>query len=498
MSGAQETNGRRLSNRVQTTFLQEALGSRADIATTPFSTARDGFFNPFGDPAQNTPAILAHIGSGYTTVDYVSTVRSINFKADGTILELPGGPLRAAFGVDLRQERYESEGESFLSGTAPRAAAPIAFERNVSAAFVELRIPVIGTANARPGLQTLELSLAGRVEEHEGVGSTTNPKVGLIYSPTNDLLLRASWGTSFRAPSLRELRSAYQIGPSFLNRGGSNVLTLIQYGGNPDLRPETADSVTAGFVWSPARLEGFRLEGSWFRVRFDDRIGNPVIQNLTNALNDPALAPFIRLVSPTASAEDRALVQSLLDDPGNFNPAVFPATAYGAIVDNRFVNAAAVEVEGLDLSARYRFDLGAGQATLDGMITHLLTNDRLITAASPVEDLLGDPNFPARWRGRTGGQWARGPLTIGLIANYVSGGRDPLTNRQIDDWATFDGQLRYEFQSGWGEGLSLSLNVLNLSNAEPPFYDGPGGIAYDPANTNALGRQVSLQLVKRW
>ena len=58
--------------------------------------------------------------------------------------------------------------------------------------------------------------------------------------------------------------------------------------------------------------------------------------------------------------------------------------------------------------------------------------------------------------------------------------------------------MRYDFAAGWGEGLSLSLNVLNLSNAAPPFYDSPNGVGFDGANTNALGRQVSLQLVKRW
>lgn len=180
------------------------------------------------------------------------------------------------------------------------------------------------------------------------------------------------------------------------------------------------------------------------------------------------------------------------------NPTVFPATSYGVIVDNRFVNAASVEVEGLDLSARYQFDLAAGQAMIDTTITHLLTNNRQITAASPTERLLGDPNFPARWRGRAGTQWIRGPVTLGLAANYVSGGTDPLTNRGIDDWTTFDGQVRYDFAAGWGEDLSLSLNVLNLSNATPPFYDSPNGLGFDGANTNALGRQVSLQLVKRW
>ncbi|WP_404417761.1 TonB-dependent receptor domain-containing protein [Brevundimonas vesicularis] len=486
-SGARERNGRRLSNRVQTTFLQEALGARADIATTPFRTTVDGFFNPFGAPASNSAAILAHIGSGYTSVEYESAVESLNLRVDGTVLDLPGGPLRIAAGIDARRETYETEGENFLSGTAPRLVAPVSFEREVRSAFFELRAPFVSATNARAGLARLELSVAGRIEDHEGVGETENPKLGVLYGPTADILFRTSWGTSFRAPSLRELNNAYQIGPSFLNRAGGSVLTLIQYGGNPNLRPETADSVTAGFVWTPSDYEGFRLEGNWFRTRFNDRIGNPVIQNLTNALNDPSLAPFVRNVSPTTSAEDRALVQALLDHPGNFNPLVYPATAYGVIVDNRFVNAAGVEVEGLDLSVRYAFTMLDGEMRLDGSVTHLLTNDREITAASPTEDLLGDPNFPARWRGRAGAQWTRGPLTLGLIGNYVSGGRDPLTNRQIDDWTTFDGQLRFDLPAAWTEGLSVSLNILNLSNAEPPFYDGlpPWG---DPVSMLVHGR----------
>lgn len=497
LSGGREFSSRTLANRVQTTFLQEAMGSRADIPTTTFRTAVDGFFNPYGDPANTSPAMRAHIGSGYSWTDHTTTVTSANLKADGSLLELAGGPLRMAVGVDLRGERFETEGENFLSGIAPRIVAPLVYERDVSAAFVEFRAPFVSAANARPGLERLEFSLAARIEDHEGVGQSTNPKVGLLYSPAPDLLLRASHGTSFRAPALRELFTAYALGPTFLNRGGVNVLAVVQYGGNPDLRPETATSTTAGFIWTPAALSGFRLEGGWFRTRFEDRIGNPVLENLTNVLNDPALSPFVRFVNPATNAEDRALVQSLLDHPGNFNPTVMPVTAYGVIVDNRFVNAAAVEVEGLDLSARYRFDLGAGQMSIDASMTHLLANDRQITDASPNEDLLGDPHFPARWRGRLGGQWVSGPLTLGLIANYVSGGRDPVGGRGIDDWATFDGQVRYDFP-GWGEGLSLSLNVLNLANSEPPFYDASRGIGYDAANTNALGRQVSLQLVKRW
>lgn len=498
VSGAREVSGRTLSNRVQTTYLAEALGRTPDNPATPFSTAMDGFFNPYGDPTANSAAVLAFIGSGYTRVKNVSTVGSFNFKIDGTILDLPGGPLRMAAGVDVRRERFETEGENFTAGLTPRLTAPTSYERDVSAAFVELRAPIVGVENARPGIERLELSLAARIEDHQGVGRTTNPKVGLLYSPTSDLRLRASYGTSFRAPSLRELYTTYQLGPAFLNRNGANVLSVIRYGGNPDLDPETAESTTAGFVWTPAAADGFRLEAGWFRTRFDDRIGNPVSENVANALNDPTLAPFVRFVNPVSNAEDRALVQSLLDHPGNFNPNVFPATSYGAVIDNRFVNASRLEVEGVDISARYAFDLGPGEASVDGSITRLLRYDRELTETSPTEALVGTPNFPARWRGRIGGRWTSGPFTLGLNANHVSGGRDPVGGRGIDDWTTFDGQIRYDFAEGWGEGVSVTLDVINLANSEPPFYDSPSGYGYDAANTDIFGRRISLQLVKRW
>ena len=498
VSGGREENENISANRANTALVSEALGTSPDNPATVFSPAADGYFNPYGDPAANSAAVLAFIGSGYTFTRNTSSVASINLKADGALFDLPGGPLRLAVGLDARRERFGTRGETFISTPLPRAVTPTLYERDVSAVFLELRAPIVGAANARPGLERLELSVAARAERHQGVGDTTNPKVGVLYSPTSDLLLRASWGTSFRAPSLRELYSAYQLGPAFLSRGATNVISIVQYGGNPDLRPETAESVTAGFVWSPAALDGFRLEGGWFRTRFNDRIGQPVSENLAEVLNDPSLAPFVRHVSPGSNPADLALIQSLLDEPGNYMPGIFPAAAYGAVVDSRYVNAAAVEVEGIDLSARFAFDLAQGRLLLDGTVTHLLTNDRRVTDAAPTEDLLGAPNFPAAWRGRLGAAWSRGPATFGLAVNHVSGGRDPLGGKAIGDWTTLDGQARLDLEDGWGENLSLTLNVLNLANTAPPFYDSPRGIGYDAANTNVLGRQLSLQLVKRW
>ena len=66
---------------------------------------------------------------------------------------------------------------------------------------------------------------------------------------------------------------------------------------------------------------------------FDDRIGQPTFENILVALSDPALAPFVRIVNPTANADDRAAVQAILDLPTTGLRDAFPATSYGAIVD---------------------------------------------------------------------------------------------------------------------------------------------------------------------
>lgn len=500
VSGARETVELLSYNRVQQSFLSEALGSTPDNPATPFNTAVDGFFNPYGDPAANSRAMLDFIGSGYADTRNTSTVTSANLKADGVLFDLPGGPVRLAVGIDARREVFQPSTVNFFFGSSPPAAPTSRFERDITAAFVEARIPLIGPDNAGPGLRRLELSLAGRSERYEDIGATTNPKIGLLYEPFEDLLFRASYGESFRAPSLPELNGRYQLAPTVVSDGANNVIAIVQFGGNRDLAPETAESTTAGFVWTPSGVEGLRVEANWFRIDFNNRISQPASENINGALIDPSLAPFVTLVNPGSDAADLTLIQSLLDEPGNLLPDIFPAESYGAVIDARFVNAATLIVEGIDASVSYRFDVGGGSANLQGGFTYLDKYDRQVTPTSSFDRLLGTPQFPASWRGRAGGLWSRGRVSLGFHANYVGGSNDPVSGDEIGDWLTFDGQARVDLSSGRGpdRDLSLTLNVLNLLNEDPPFYDASRGIGFDAANTNILGRQVSLQLVKRW
>ena len=108
--------------------------------------------------------------------------------------------------------------------------------------------PPVRLRDARPGLRRLELSLAARFEDYADVGQTTSPKVGVVWEPIEGALLRANYGRSFRAPALREINDAATASPSILPRGSQQILSMILYGGNPDLEPETADTLRSGEI----------------------------------------------------------------------------------------------------------------------------------------------------------------------------------------------------------------------------------------------------------
>lgn len=500
VSAAQERLRSRAYNRVNTTSLAEALGAAPDSPLTPFSTARDGFFNPYGVGGSNTRAVLDFIGAGFQDVLGVSEVFSANLKIDGVLFDLPAGPLKLAAGLDYREERFDRGGVSFFSGTALTPSTARASERAVSAAFAELLIPIFSQANARPGLQRLDLSLAGRVEDFDDIGSTRNPKIGLIWSPASGVVLRISHGTSFRAPSLPELNAAYTLSPTILPRGPARIVTLMRYGGNPNLEPETARTTTVGGTWTPAGVDGLTLGVNAFKIDFQNRIGTPARDNTSLTLSDPALASFVTIIDPVNSAADRALLQGYLSDPRTSFSSLYPVEAYGAIVDARQVNAAVTSLEGVDFDVRYRRPWLAGELSIEAHASHLSNFERQYTATSPKEALVGQPNFPTAWRGRGDVSWTGGDLTFGLSANFVDGGFDAVRRASIGSWTTFDGILRWDINgtAGLSQDVSLTLVGENLLDEDPPFYDSARGLGYDAANANVLGRRFSIQMTKRW
>lgn len=494
-SWAEEANHGAQENLINSTLMNEALGSIPDNPATPYSPARDGYLNLFGSGGANSREVLDFISQGYDRDRARSRVETFNGMIDGRVLTLPGGPLKLAVGANYRRESLLTGSETFRSGITPRETQAPLRSREIQAGFLEVRAPLFGEDNARPGFRRLELSLAARTESYSDFGTTTNPKLGVIWSPAEGLTTRASWGTSFRAPALTQLYERVQIGAANLASPTGTKLTLIHLGGNEDLGPERAESLTVGF--NLRRPGGFRFGIDYFDILFEDRIGRPASTNLTTVLGNPALAPFLTYVDPT-KPEDLALINSYLSSPYYLQPGQFPATAFRVILDGRWANTGELRTRGLDLTAGYGFDLGRHRIDLDAGGTWLFEYSRKLTPVAPREELLDVVGFPADLRLKGAARWALDDWSARLGLNYVDDYRS-VKGEKIAAWTTVDAQVRWS-PSGLAslEGVDLSLSAQNLFDEDPPFYDNPQGFGFDPANSNVLGRVVSLQLTKRW
>jgi outer membrane receptor protein involved in Fe transport len=496
----QETDVARTAGNLNSTNVNEALGTIPDQAGTSFSTAVDGFYNPFaGVVGANSPAVLAFIGSGSTYAHTTDRVYSANLQADGPLWRLPAGALKLAIGANVRHETFARDGYNFVSGVTPTPIASADAARNVAAAFAEVQVPIFGPDNRHPGFERLDLSASGRVEHYEAIGTTANPKVGLLWSPVSDLQLRATYGTSFRAPALRELDGPASYTPALLALGADRVRVLQLGGGNPELKPETAVSWTVGADYRPAYWPGVSLNATYFDISYRNRIAQPVLQNLAGALTDPTLVNYISRIAPGVNAADLARITALLASPAlSTAGGVFPPSAYGAIVDARYVNTAALRVRGLDLGGAWRRPIGHDELTLSVNSTYLFDYDQQLTPTAPLVDKVGIVGFPVRLKGRAAADWTHGPYAAEVAVNYTGAYKSPLGAR-IDPDATVDLRLAWTgLAAEGGRGLTLAINVRNLFDSDPPFYDNPAGVGYDPNNGDPIGRYVFLQLTRAW
>lgn len=487
------------SRELNAAFLNEALGNTADSPLTAFSAARDGYFNPYMGQGRNNQTVLDFVTSGFDSRRTVGLLDSLGLTADGSLFRLPAGPVRMAFGVQRREEGLKTIGVVGSSGLTPVAGFSRRAERTVEGLFAELRAPLFGEGYRRPGLERLELSAAVRRERYTGGLTSTVPKIGALWSPLPSVTFKGTYGESFRAPSLSQQTDVERSTPTNISNGSTTVLTLLRYGGNAGLKPETAKSWTATAEYAPPARPGARLAVTLFDTRFINRIGQPATENLETVLTAPDLAPFRRFIDPSTNPSDLALVQALLKNASSAAAALYPATAYRAIADARYVNTGSFQVRGLDVSGTYPTALAGDPVVFNGAVSWLAHYRRKVTATAPAVDLAGLATYPADLQARASATWTHGPLNS-TLALRRTGALKTLSGGRVKAQTTADLQVQYAAPDRGGpwRGLTVALSVQNLFDQDPPFYDSVAGVGYDPANFDPAGRVVALQLTKAW
>jgi iron complex outermembrane receptor protein len=456
------------------------------------------FANAAEDDTQSNSKFLTMPSTTLRAAEHlVGTMRSVEANASGAIVTLPSGIVRLAVGVGYRKEGFSDAFGATSIGPAVTAAEG---GRNIRYTFGELSIPIVRHSQ-RAGINSLDLVVSGRNERYSDFGEKTVPKVGLVYAPASSIKFRATWGQAFRAPNIYDMYGLQQLVildlPSPASATGSSPV-LIRAGGNPNLRPETANAWTIGADYSSPELDGLRVSTTFFDITYRSRISS--IANPYTALTDPLNAVF---VTPSPSA---SVAQSLYDGyPSSqiFNAAgaPFDPSNIGAILDARMVNVASQTARGADLNIGYKIGAGPiyGLVFLNGSYLDLAQQN---TPQAPQQTLSGLAFYPAKFRGRGGATWKLNAWAVTGTVNYLA--RE--TNNQVapfqavGSWTTFDASLRYApVLPGVFSGLHFSLAVLNAFDKDPPgLLTSMQGLNYDSSNASPLGRFLTLQISKEW
>ncbi len=469
-------------------------------------------FNPFGNATfnrTNNPQLVENIdGERFTSAS--SRTQDFGLKFDGPVFQLGGGPVKVAIGANYHNNKFNQQlfaTNIVVAGTSKK----IANGRDITAGFAEVFLPFVGPDNAMPGVQRFDVSLAARYEEYSDFGDTTNPKVGIVYGPTDNLSFRATYGTSFRAPSLIDTSGKLiNYFGATLNHPTRGAFTGITFnGGNPALGPEEATTYTVGFDWDSKAIEGLRINSTYYSIDYTNRIDVP-----GNPITNPAFAQFISYRpgflegAPRADAAFDARVAAILASP-DFQSAIQPVANYNAIQDGARHNLGSLLQEGVDFSIAYDFETSFGDMTLGVDLTKILTLDRITAPGLPVVDVLDQFGNPVDLRARGHVAWRSGPWAAHGFVNYVDSyintainlapaGTTTPVNPEVDAWTTFDASVSYDFgDEGPTKGVRISANVQNLFDEEPPVVLN-GSVSWDNQAASAIGRFISVEVSKRW
>ncbi len=457
-------------------------------------------------------------------------------------IKLPTADYGISFLVGLEQRKdelnarpdeiYQVPGGGFtgLGG----ATLPVRGEVDVTELFTEFEVPLVSGVTA---IQELTLRGQYRYSDYEGTGNnTTSPfetntyGVSLAWAPIDDLRFRAQLQRAVRAPNVIELYTGQDTGLPNLSPAGTNAngfqlfdpcasdaplrtleecqrtgVTAAQYGtildvisgqtqsltgGNPGLQPEEADTVTFGFVWTPAFVEGLSVSIDYFNILVEDAIaaGIPAQTTLDNCL-DTGNAAFCDLITRASSG-------------------TLAAGTFGVGFLQTNLNIAELETTGMDFQVLYDFEFGRHSFRLDYAATYLDQLDLVpFPGGAPIEcagffgnNCSGDPEKgpSPEYRHRVVGIWTTPwSLDLGMTWRYFDETKNDNPVETLE--TTLDSVNYLDLNASWyimDDSITIRGSLLNVLGEDPPIFSGAGPAlgngntyptVYDTGTTMTLG-----------
>ncbi len=424
--------------------------------------------NIFGGTSASAAAAAYINGSARQDISIKQDV--VDASITGDLFRLPAGPVSIALGGEYRHEKYDATADalSLTNGYFVGNYKPSSGTIGVKEGFVEFVVPFLKDVAF---FKRLDLNAAGRITDYTTSGTVETWKVGATWDITSDLRLRGTRSRDIRAPNLNDL---YQGGQSTAiavtdAQTNSSYFTQQLVVGNPNLKPEKADTYTIGAVLHPHWFAGFTASVDYFNIKINDAIVTLAPQTLLNGCLAGGTA-FCQYVTRNAAG---AITQ--IQTPG--------------------LNASSEKTSGIDFELRYRTRLGPvpGSLSLGALATW--TDKRTVQILTVVRDYAGtlsDTTAVPRWRGLSTVTYDVGGFSTIVTGRYIGSGilSDLFKNNGI-----IDNHVPATFYLDWavsqkvrarGTDFEVFLAIDNLLNQEPRVTPATIGNTMTTSDTNPL------------
>jgi outer membrane receptor protein involved in Fe transport len=462
----------------------------------------DRYFNPLNPAVYNQLSTMVK-----TEADSKATTGQFIFSGD--LFELPAGAVGMAVAIEAGAQEYTlTPDPRILPGNAEiynLTGTGGGGERDRYAVGVEFRVPLH---------ETLSVSLAGRYDKYDDVTDVDDAismNAGIEYRPVDNVLIRGSYATSFRAPDMHfvfadesgfftgifDEFNCRADGGDPTDAGGCIEDVAYNYQvfgtrtGSADLEEEEGKSWGAGVVWDIT--DNFSASLDWYRIELEGAVADissayvlreeaACLLGTTRdgAAVDPASAAcqfFTSLVTRTVGGPNDGRVEEIRSFP---------------------INQSFLANEGLDATVSYRYDTeNLGTFRLQGSWSHVLKEERELFPGDGVDedyrdDLLRNPNF--RSRARLTGSWAYGDFNTTLAANRLGSFSRYDADGRIAPYITYNASVRYQAS----ENVALTLVGNNILNKRAPRDDSYAAYPYFWYAYSPIGRELFIQLDYRF
>ncbi len=459
----------------------------------------DNRINPFGAQTAAGTALLQSalvhgvLQSGSGTVKVVDGHASRDL---GDWLHA-GRPAAVALGFEARNEKFRQAANPSVAGpviasTGLDPSVDNEGKRDVYAGFFELNVPLI---------KSLDVTVAARYDKYSDFGSTTNPKFSFRFQPSKSFLLRGSYSTGFRAPSLFDLYSSRAYGNSsggqndpanttitpdpanpgqFIctpNPGASHAQACnnqfeVLTGGNANLKAEKSKNATLGLVLEP--FSDFDATFDLYHIKFTNQITTVDDTDLFDPAQQATWGHFYHYNATGDLSVDGSQC------PG----------ARCGYVEKLNQNLGGVKTDGVDIGLNYRANAGSFGKLNFGLQSTWVHSFKYqnVPGGAYIQNvgIYSGANPVFRWQHNGTIAWNLDPFSLGWAVHYKSGYVDLNPGPKVSSYTTMDLYGTYAM----AKGFSLTLGVRNLTDSKAPFTNQTQlfQTGYDPRYADPVGR----------